>query len=330
MKILVTGGGGFLGRGVIRALQSEGHELATLNRSAYPDLEQQGTTCHRGDIGDADAVMTACSRMDAVIHVAAKAGPGLYRPDFVRANVDGTRHVLAACRAHGIRYLVHTSSPSVVHQGGDIEGGNEGLPLAEHFPAPYPETKAEAERMVLAANDGKTLLTTALRPHLIWGPGDNHLLPRMIQRNRAGRLKLPAPDKRIDTVYIDNAADAHVLALKNLMDSASAAGKAYFITNHEPMANGEIIRALLEAAGEQPNIGSVSADFAMNAARVVEAVWKPLRIKSDPPISTFLVEHLATAHWFDLGAAKRDLNYQPKVSMEEGLQRLAAHFGKIV
>lgn len=329
MKILVTGGGGFLGQAVVKALLAEGHEVSSLNRSAYPALEALGVVCHRGDIGDRQAVDRACTGVDAVIHVAAKAGPGLYAPEFERANVDGTQHVIDGCRKHGIRYLVHTSSPSVVHAGGDIENGNESLPLADHFPAPYPRTKAAAEKMVLAANDGETLLTTALRPHLIWGPGDNHLLPRMIQRNRSGRLKLPAPHKKIDTVYIDNAADAHVLALKNLMTTATAAGRAYFISNGEPMANGEIIRSLLEAAGEQPNIGAVSADFAMKAACFVEAIWKPLRIKADPPLSTFLVEHLATAHWFDLSAAKRDLKYQPTVTMEEGLQRLAAHFRKV-
>ena len=326
MKILVTGGGGFLGQAVVNALLAEGHAVSSLNRSAYPALEALGVVCHRGDIGDRDAVDRACAGMDAVIHVAAKAGPGLYRNEFERANADGTQHVIDACRRYGIRYLVHTSSPSVVHAGGDIEGGDESLPIASHFAAPYPATKAQAEQCVLAANDGEALLTTALRPHLIWGPGDNHLLPRMIQRNQAGRLKLPAPDKKIDTVYIDNAADAHVLALKNLMTTATAAGRAYFISNGEPVANGKMIERLLQAAGQTPNIGRVSPKVAMIAARVVEAIWKPLKLKSDPPISVFMVEHLLTAHWFDLSAAERDLGYRPSVSISEGLRRLADHY----
>ena len=325
MNILVTGGGGFLGQAVVKALLAEGHEVSSLNRSAYPALEALGVVCHRGDIGDRQAVDRACTGVDAVIHVAAKAGPGLYSPEFERANIDGTQHLIDACRTHGIRYLVHTSSPSVVHAGGDIEGGDESLPIASHFAAPYPATKARAEQLVLAANDGNALLTTALRPHLIWGPGDNHLLPRMIQRNASGRLKLPAPDKKIDTVYIDNAAEAHVLALKNLMTTATAAGRAYFISNGEPMANREMIERLLKAAGQTPSIGRVSPKVAMIAARVVEAIWKPLKLKSDPPISVFMVEHLATAHWFDLSAAERDLGYRARISIAEGLKRLAEH-----
>ncbi|MEM7054556.1 MAG: NAD-dependent epimerase/dehydratase family protein [Pseudomonadota bacterium] len=329
MNILVTGGGGFLGQAVSKVLLAKGHAVASLNRSTYPALEDLGVICHRGDIADAAAVGRACADMDAVIHVAAKAGPGLYAKDFERANINGTRHVLDACRKHGIRYLVHTSSPSVVHAGGDIEGGDESLPLAQHFPAPYPATKAAAEKMVLDANDGETLLTTALRPHLIWGPGDNHLLPRMIQRNQAGRLKLPAAEKKIDTVYIDNAAEAHVLALNNLMNTATAAGKAYFISNGEPVANGEMIGRLLRAAGQTPKVGHISPKIALIAAAVVEAIWKPLKLKSDPPISRFLVEQLSTAHWFDLSAAERDLGYRARVSIEDGLKKLAEHYSLV-
>jgi len=321
MKILVTGGGGFLGQAVVRALLDRGHEVATLNRSAYPALEALGVAQHRGDIGDADAVEIACRGREAVIHVAAKAGPGLHGPDFVRANVHGTRNVVDACRRHGIGVLVHTSSPSVVHAGGDIEGGDESLPLAEHHPAPYPATKAEAERIALGAN-GADLRVAALRPHLIWGPGDNHLLPRLIERNRAGRLKLPAPEKKIDTVYIDNAAEAHVAALDDLAGPARSAGRAYFITNGEPRPVADILRGLLEAAGETPRIGAVNPKIATAAAYAVEGVWRTLRLRRDPPISRFVVEHLATAHWFSIEAAKRDLDWTPTVSIDEGLERL--------
>jgi nucleoside-diphosphate-sugar epimerase len=255
--------------------------------------------------------------------VAAKAGPGLYAPDFVAANVVGTGNVVEACRAHGVRVLVHTSSPSVVHAGGDIDGGDESLPYPDHFPAPYPATKAEAERLALGANSAE-LSVCALRPHLIWGPGDNQLLPRLIEKNRAGPLKLPAPEKLIDTVYIDNAAAAHVLALDNLTASGTAAGKAYFISNGEPMPVGEMLSKMLEAAGETPKLGRVSPKVAMAAATLVEWFWRATRRRSDPPLSRFVVEHLATAHWFDLSAARRDLGYEAGISIEEGLRRLAA------
>jgi len=323
VKTLVTGGGGFLGQAVVRGLLQRGHEVRVLNRSSYPALAALGVDCRRGDLADAEAVRSACRGCDAVVHVGAKAGAGLYWPDFDRANVSGTRNVLAACRAEAVGMLVHTSSPSVAHAGGDIEGGDESLPYPSHFPAPYPATKAEAERRVLAAN-GADLKTVALRPHLIWGPGDNHLLPRLIERNRAGRLRLPAPEKLIDTVYIDNAAEAHLLALDDLAGPARSAGKPYFISNGEPLPVAEIMRRLLEAVGETPRIGRVPLALAKTAAAVIEPIWRGLRLKSDPPISRFMVEQLSTAHWFDLGAAQRDLGYSPRVSIDAGLRRLAA------
>jgi 2-alkyl-3-oxoalkanoate reductase len=326
MHILVTGGGGFLGQAIVRQLLERGDSVSVINRSAYPELEALGVTCHRGDIADAQAVFAACDGVDAVIHVAAKAGPGLYAPDFVAANVTGTQNVLDACFRHGIRYLVHTSSPSVVHAGGDIEAGDESLPYPDHFLAPYPATKAEAEKMVLAAS-GDELKVCALRPHLIWGPGDNQLLPRLIEKNRAGRLRLPAPEKLIDTVFIDNAARAHLLALDNLTASGSAAGKAYFISNGEPLPIYDILSRLLEAYGETPRISKVPKSVAMAVATVVEGIWRALKKRSDPPLARFVVEHLATAHWYDLGAARRDLGYDPVVSIAEGLERLAVRAG---
>jgi len=323
MHILVTGGGGFLGQAIVRQLLERGDTVSVINRSAYPELEALGVTCHRGDIADAQAVLNAVEGVDAVIHVAAKAGPGLYAPDFIAANVTGTQNVIDACRQHGIRYLVHTSSPSVVHGGGDIDGGDESLPYPDHFPAPYPATKARAEKMVLAASNDE-LKACALRPHLIWGPGDNQLLPRLIEKNRAGRLRLPAPEKLIDTVYIDNAARAHVLALDNLTSSGTAAGKAYFISNGEPLPVYDILSRLLEAYGETPKIRKVPKSVAMAVATVVEGAWRLLKKRSDPPLARFVVEHLATAHWYDLSAAKSDLGYEPEISIAEGLKRLSA------
>lgn len=326
MNILVTGGGGFLGQAIVRKLLERGDTVSVLNRSAYPELEALGVCCHRGDIADRAAVLAAAAGCEAVFHVAAKAGPGLYAPDFEAANVTGTENVLAACDEHGIGLLVHTSSPSVVHGGGDIEGGDESLPYPAHFQAPYPETKARAEQMVLAAN-GPKLKSCALRPHLIWGPGDNQLVPRLIEKNRAGKLRLPAPEKKIDTVYIDNAADAHLLALDNLAGPGTAAGKAYFISNGEPLANGDIIARLLSACGETPRIGTVPLGLAMRAAGAIEGLWRLTRRRSDPPLSRFVVEHLATAHWYSLAAARRDLGYEPAVSIEAGLRQLSAAAG---
>jgi len=322
MKVLVTGGGGFLGTAVVRRLLAAGHEVSVLNRSAYPALAALGVSCHRGDLADRRAVSCACADRDAVVHVGARAGPGLRRAEFQRANVAGTQNVIDACREHGIGLLVYTSSPSVVHSGGDLVGVDETAPYPDRYSAPYPATKAEAERRVLAA-DGPGLRTVALRPHLIWGPGDNHLLPRLVALNRAGRLRLPAPDKRIDTTFIDNAAEAHLLALEELAGSARCAGRAYFISNGDPRPVGEIMQMLLLAAGQIPRIGRIPPALARTAAVVVEPVWRMLRRRGDPPVSRFIVEHLASAHWFDISAAQRDFGYRPAVSIDAGLARLA-------
>lgn len=329
MKVLVTGGGGFLGQAVVRQLLARGNEVAIINRRAYPALTARGVQAWQGDIADPRAVLKAAEGVQAIVHVAARAGPGLRRQAFYQANVVGTRNVLDACRVHGIRYLVHTSSPSVVHGGGDLENADEGLAYAEKFHAPYPETKAEAERLVLKASRGD-FRACALRPHLIWGPGDNQLLPRLIEKARAGRLRLPAPDKRIDTTYIDNAATAHVLALDELAGQGRCAGKAYFISNGEPLPVGEILSRLLEAAGEKPDIGTVNPKLAMAAAGLVEGVWRALGREADPPLSRFVVEHLSTAHWYNLSAARRDLGYEPAISISEGLERLRAAWGKSI
>jgi len=322
MTILVTGGGGFLGQAIVQRLLARGDKVRVLNRSDYPELKALGVDCRKGDIADAISVRDAAAGCDAIVHVAAKAGPGLYAPDFESANVTGTQNVLAACRELGIGILVYTSSPSVVHGGGDIENGDESLPYPTRFHAPYPETKARAERLVLAAN-GPELKTCALRPHLIWGPGDNQLLPRLIEKNRAGRLRLPSVNKLIDTVFIDNAAEAHVLALDNLAGSATAAGKPYFISNGEPLPAGEIISRMLSAVGETPRIKTISPGLAMAVATLVEGFWRLTGRRSDPPLSRFVVEHLSTAHWYDLSAAQRDLGYVPQVGIEEGLERLS-------
>ena len=323
MNILVTGGGGFLGSAVCRQLAALGHSVTAFQRRPASHLADHGVRSHEGDIGDAAAVRAAATGCDAIVHTAGKAGIWGGPSDFRRINVEGTENVLRACEDLGIAFLVHTSSPSVVHAGGDIEGGDESLPLATEFSAPYPETKAEAERRVTAAN-GPGLKTVALRPHLIWGPGDPHILPRLLAKARGGRLALPAPHKVIDTIFVENAAQAHVDALMELTTSARCAGKAYFVTNHEPLPQGEIIGRLLAALGQEVKIKAVPAGVAMTAGAVAETAWRLFRLKSEPPVTRFSVEQLATAHWFDPGAAQRDFGYTPKISITEGLKILAA------
>ncbi len=325
MRVLVTGGGGFLGSAICRQLLARGDEVIAYQRSAAPGLESLGVQVVCGDINDTKMLNATAQGVDAVIHTAAKAGLSVNYDDFYTANVKGTESVLDACHHNGIHRLVFTSSPSVVHDDGDIEGGDESLPYPETYSSPYPQTKALSEQMVMAAN-GPELHTVSLRPHLIWGPGDNHLLPNLLQRAKHGKLKLPGPDKLIDSVYIDNAASAHLLAMDKLgSDPQRVGGKTYFISNDEPVTQGYIIGGLLKAAGVTVDIQPISPRLAIAAGTLIENGWKLFGIKSDPPLTRWSAVHLSTAHWFDISAAKRDLAYTPKISIAQGLEILASH-----
>lgn len=326
MRILVTGGGGFLGQALCRGLVARGYDVASFNRSHYPALDPLGVRQLQGDLADAAAVRDACAGVDAVFHNAAKAGAWGAYADYFAANVIGTHNVLAACRAHGIGRLVYTSTPSVTHRATHpVAGGTaDDVPYGERFKAPYAETKTIAEREALAANDA-SLATVALRPRLIWGPGDAQLLPRLVERARAGRLRFVGDGTNvIDTTYIDNAAQAHFDAFDALAPGAACAGRAYFISNGEPKPVREIVNALLRAAGAPEVTKTIpfGAAYAIGAAS--EALWPLLRLRDEPPMTRFLAEQLATTHWYDMTPATRDFGYRPQVTIEEGLRRLAA------
>lgn len=325
MKVLVTGGAGFLGQALCRALVAQGHEVSSFQRSFSPALEAMGVRQVRGDLADAAAVHAAFAGQEAIFHNAAKAGAWGSHASYFNANVVGTRSVLAAVRAHGIGRLVYTSTPSVTHSGRTpVQGGNEAnTPYGEHFKAPYPATKLIAEQEVLAANDA-ALATVALRPRLIWGPGDTQLLPRLVERANAGRLRFIAGGhNRMDTTYIDNAAQAHLDAFAALRPGAACAGKAYFISNGEPRPVRQIVNDMLAAAGVPPVQASVPYPVAYAAGAVLEVVWRILRLGGEPPMTRFLAEQLSTPHWYDISAARRDFGYVPAVSTAEGLRRLA-------
>jgi nucleoside-diphosphate-sugar epimerase len=323
MNILVTGGGGFLGSAICRRLLARGENVVAYQRSTSAELEKLGCRVIQGDIADAESVNAAFTCVDAVVHTAAKAGLSVSYNDYFQVNVIGTENVIEACLKNGIHKLVFTSSPSVTHSDGDIEGGDESLPYPKSYNSPYPATKARAEQLVMAAHSNE-LRTVSLRPHLIWGPGDNHLLPHLLERAKRGTLRLPGPEKLIDTVYIDNAASAHLLALEKLeSDPGTVGGKTYFISNDQPMSQRQVIGGLLEAAGLGVEIQSISPQVAIMAGTLLEYTWKALRLKSEPPLTRWSAEHLSTAHWYDISAAKRELGYTVEISIAEGLKRLA-------
>lgn len=327
MKALVTGGGGFLGGAIVRMLCRRGDAVRSFSRGSYPELQALGVEIISGDLADAEAVVHAAESCDIVFHVAAKAGIWGACEEYHRTNVQGTANVLEACRRNEIRKLVYTSSPSVVFNGRDMEGVDESVPYAEYFEAHYPKTKALAEQMVLRAN-GPDLATVALRPHLIWGPGDQHLIPRIISRARAGRLRrIGFRDQLVDCIYIDNAAEAHLLAADRLSPGSNIAGKAYFLSQGEPRPLWEIVNRILAAAGLGPVTKSAPVSLAYAAGAVLESAYRVLRRPDEPPMTRFLARELSTAHWFNIAAARRDLGYQPNVSFEDGMKRLADYLG---
>lgn len=330
MKILVTGGGGFLGQALCRGLVERGHQVLSFNRGHYPALHALGVGQIRGDLADANAVRHAAGGVEAIFHNAAKAGAWGSYDSYHRANVVGTENVLTACRVQGIGRLIYTSTPSVTHRATHpVEGGSAAdVPYSDDFQAPYAATKAIAEKAVLAANDAQ-LATIALRPRLIWGPGDNQLLPRIVERAKAGRLRIVGDGlNKVDITYIDNAAQAHFDAFEHLAVGAACAGKAYFISNGEPWPMGELLNALLKAAGAPPVNKKLSFKAAYRIGAICERLWPLLRLRGEPPMTRFLAEQLSTTHWYDMTPAKRDFGYAPRVDMREGLRRLAEDWAR--
>jgi nucleoside-diphosphate-sugar epimerase len=336
-SVLVTGGTGFLGRRLVERLLAAGRAVTVLGRTPAPDLEKRGVRFLRASLDDAPAVAAACAGIETIFHTAAKVGVWGRYDDFFRTNVLGTRALLDGARRHGVRAFVHTSTPSVVYNGRSLANADESLPLTTACPSPYPLTKAIAEREVLAANS-PALRTVALRPHLIWGVGDPHLVPRVLARARAGRLRIVGDGKNVvDMVHVENALDAHLLAEAALFspspishlpapkNAQPAAGRAFFITNGEPVVLWTWINDLLRALGEPPVEKKISLGAATALGAVCETLWRILPVQREPPMTRFIAAELAKDHWFNLTAARRDLGYAPRVTMAQGTAELVAH-----
>ncbi len=322
MFAVVTGGGGFLGQAIVRQLIDRGDRVRSLARGEYPALARSGVECVRGDVRDAGTVREACQGADVVFHTAALAGIwGPWR-EYHATNVVGTTNVIEACRAAGVGRLVFTSSPSVTFDGTAQEGVDERAPYATNWLAHYPHTKALAEREVLSA-DGPSLATCALRPHLIWGPGDRHLIPRLIARARRGQLRRVGDgDNLVDMVYIDNAAQAHLQAADRLHSGSALRGNAYFISQGEPVNCWRWIDEILALADIRPVGRSISLKAAWRIGAALEMVYRTLHVPGEPRMTRFLAAQLGTSHYFDIARAKRDFGYEAQVSTAEGMQRL--------
>jgi nucleoside-diphosphate-sugar epimerase len=283
-----------------------------------------GVETIRGDVRDRDQVVDACRGIDVVFHVAAIAGMGGPWKDYYEINTLGTRHVLAGCREHGVGRLVYTSSPSVTFDGVDQEGVDESAPYPGSWLAHYPHSKALAEQEVTAAGQTDGLLTCSLRPHLIWGPRDQHLIPKLIGRARSGRLRRVGDGTNlVDMVYVENAATAHLQAADALTSQSGLSGRTYFISQGKPVNCWQWIDEILELAGLKPVGKSISLSAAWKIGAVFETLWATLRLRSDPPMTRFMAAQLATSHFFDISRARQDFGYDPTVTSAEGMSRLA-------
>lgn len=319
---LVTGGGGFLGTALVRRLVERGVQVRSLSRSRYPHLAAIGVQQFSGDLRNLESVEAACRGMQVVFHVAAKTGIAGPDREFFEINTTGTRNVIRACRTQGVERLIYTSSPSVVIGSSGVSGGVESLPYPVKYLAPYPASKAQAERDVLGENSPH-LATCALRPHLVWGPGDPHLIPRVLAAVRAGRLAIVgAGTNRVDLTYVDNAVHAHVLAAEYLAPQNATAGQAYFIGDAEPVVLWEWINTLLERLGLPPVTRRVSYPKAAAAGALLELVHALFPRLREPRMTRFLALQFAKDHYFLHDKAERDFSYRPVVSNRSGLDLL--------
>lgn len=328
MRALITGGGGFLGLYVVEQLLEGGHQVRVFCRGSYEALDRDGIEVVNGDVRDARAVDEACADVEAVFHIAAIPGIWGRWKTYHSINTVGTQNVIQSCRNAGVSRLVYTSSPSVVFDGSDHCDADESLPYPGNWMCHYPHSKAIAEQAVLAANND-SLRTISLRPHLIWGPRDNHLIPRLIQKARSGRLRRVGDGTNVVSVsYVENAAAAHLQAEESLRNSATAAGRAYFVNEPESVNLWDWIDELLALVELPPIRKSISARAAHGVGQVMELLWSVL--PGEPPMTRFVASQLAGSHSYSVRAAVRDFGYAPVCTMAEGMERLQAELTESV
>lgn len=327
MHALVTGAGGFLGRYIVEALVARRDRVRGLARGDYPELAALGVEMVRGDVRDPKAVAAACDGIDCVFHIAARPGIDMQWRLYDEVNRIGTLNVIDGCRTTGVNRLVYTSSPSVVFAGADQNGCDESVAYdfdwMKQNRAYYSLTKALAEQEVLQANSD-SLRTCALRPHLIWGPRDSHLIPRLIARASSGRLRRVGDGVNlVDMIYVENAAGAHLRAADALGECVSAVGgNAYFLSQGEPVNCWRWIDEILALVDLPPVEKWISLAAARRVGVACETLWRVAKLPGEPPMTRFLAGQLATSHWFEISAARRDFGYQPRVSTAEGMRRL--------
>ena len=322
MKVLITGGGGFLGSALAKKLLSLGNEVTILGRRSYPEFEKM-FYCIQTDVRDLSSVVKALEGQEVVFHTAAIPGIWGDYKDFYRTDVQGTQNVIFACHKNKVKKIIYTSSPSVVFGQKDIEGVGEKTSYPDEYLCHYPKTKAIAEQMVMEANGCKGLATVCIRPHLIWGPGDPYLLPRIVERVKNRKLiRVGEGTNLVDMTYIDNAVEAHIKACENLDLNSPVAGKCYFVSDDKPVLLWEWIEEVLIQLKLPGVTKSISFKHAFRLGRILEIFYKIFLIKKEPPMTRFLATQLAKSHYFNITRSKKDFGYKPLVTNEEGIKRL--------
>ncbi len=326
MRVLVTGGGGFLGSHIARRLDALGKEVTIFGRRHYKNLPESIRQI-QGDLTNAGAVAQACEGQDAVIHSGALTGIWGKKEIFEATNITGTQNIIEGCVSSGVKKLIYTSSPSVVFGRSSLENADESIAYPNSYLTDYPRTKAEAERRVLAANGRSGLLTLALRPHLIYGPEDPHLVPRILQRAKRRQLiRVGDGLNKVDIIYIANAVEGHIRALESLEPGSACAGQVYFLSDDEPVVLWDWIARLIKEMDLPPIRRSISYPLAKALGTLLEGVYSGLNLNAEPRMTRFVAGQLAKSHFFDISAAKRDLNYQPVVSPSEGWEKTVNWF----
>ena len=322
MNVLVTGGGGFMGMALIKRLISEGYKVTSFSRREYPLHWALGINSIQADIRDQEAIEKACKGRDVVFHLAAKVGIWGPYDSYYSTNVTGTLNVIKACRKQGVSRIIFTSSSSVVFDGSDLDGVDESFPYPEKHGSAYAATKAMAERLIIEANCD-TLKTISLRPHLVWGPYDAHIIPGILKRASSGRLRrIGDKEHFIDTTYIDNMTDALLLAVEALNSKPEAAGRNFFITNGEPARVWDFINSIIQIAGHEPVQKKIPEKVALLAAGIAEYLHKVFKVNSEPFMTRFAIKELCTNHWFDITSARKILGYNPRISYADGFKHL--------
>ena len=324
MKILVTGGLGFVGYPLVKNLIAEGHEVHALGRTINPPKEKilSGLFYHSFDLSKQKLSDSWFKGTDTVFHTAAKAGIGGNYNSFKMANLTATELLIEACKQNGVKQFIYTSTPSVAFSTNPIRGGNESLPYSKELFSPYASTKALAEQVVLLAHNPSGMRTIALRPHLIWGKGDPHLLPRVISRHRNGKLKIVGDGSNsVDLTHIENVVHAHLQALLSMQLNPNLGGQAYFIGQNEPVVLWDWLNEIFSELGMSSINKTISYKSAFHVGHVLEKIWSLLGIESDPPMTRFVACQLAHDHWFSCSAAEKDLGYRPVINMKEAMEK---------